>query len=170
MNNVAFQLIVNNDPQTPLNIKLNDFAQAYSAKSFFANDKILHTTNNAAVNASHGVQENLPFWITCGLSGKLRISCQMYTSSNSGYAQLRVFKNSWDVPEKTISTYETTAPTTFFVDIDVSQGDRLMFGLYYANDTGGTSGTGYLVADTLNVCGIIIPTFIFNDMPIREVE
>lgn len=170
MKNVAFQLIVNNEPQTPLNIKLNEFAQAYSGKSFFANDKILHETNNAQVSSRHQVQENLPFSILCGIGGNLRISCQMYTSSTAGYAQLRIFKNSWDETAATVSTYETTTATEFSVDVDVIAGDRLFFGLYYRNDTGGTSGTGYLVANTLNMCGIIIPTYIFNDMPIKEGE
>lgn len=128
----------------PLDVQIEEMKEYLSAYVISASDTVYLETNNAYTSVSTNSNIDVPLAMEPNLSGSIRL---YFTIAN---AEFYIYKNGVQIA---VIYNSSTSNVVKFTNIDILEGDLITFklGRY------GTSGTGSIQANSINVCGDITP-------------
>ena len=147
-------LIANSQFQKPLNVQIEEMRDYLGGYTLEASDVVYKETHNAAYTATSTDRTVvIPVTLTMNASGTIRISCGIRgtgSSSNGRNGRLEVYINgtkSDEIYSSGVGSFVTASK-----DFAVNKGDVITFKLQSYNGY-----SGYLQADSLNICATAVP-------------
>lgn len=150
----------------PIDVKIDELEAKVIDYRIEPSDYILTETKNAQITSTRNSTKDIPYKFTFNTSGTVRLSASV-KNSNSNYAEsLDAYINGviypYDNNSETIRISDTSYVTKT-ADIVVNKGDVMTLKIKAG------SGTGYIEANSLNLCGTLVNAAALGSIEMEEV-